>query len=189
MKGGPALTRNRAVRIVAMMLFLVAAVAVVGAAWACVPQPLVTVRPASSGPAGTEVTVEGLAVNGALEIRWNSVDGPRLATATGPSFSVQVTIPEAPPGLYSVIVLERKPDASLASTGRAAFLVTGADPMPSGKPVPPPRNAARPAVVWDSSVSPALVVLAVMGGAALLALGAVGGALLTRRRHARERGG
>ncbi|MDQ3825084.1 MAG: hypothetical protein M3325_04810, partial [Actinomycetota bacterium] len=95
----------------------VAVIAVVLAArppgWACVPQPLVSVLPRASAPPGGRVTVQALAVTGVQEVRWNSVDGPKLADAVGPSFSTDVTVPDVPDGLYTIIVLERRPDGSV----------------------------------------------------------------------------
>ncbi len=156
-------------------------------AWACVPQPLISVQPRASGPSGSDVTVEALAVSGAAEIRWNGVDGPLLATATGPSFSVPVSLPDAPPGLYAIVVFERGADGSVGSSGRAAFQITGdADqssavmqPAPPGPPSSPGRSSFAPA--------PAALALA---GAGLVIAGGLGGALLSRRwgRHRNSRG-
>ncbi len=94
--------------------------------WACVPQArLVFLEPRSSGPSGSEITVSGVGFDPTdIEIRWNTSDGERLASATGPDFSAQVTIPTVEPGLYGVIVLSRLSDGRLGNAGRAAFQVT-----------------------------------------------------------------
>jgi hypothetical protein len=148
---------------------------------ACVPQPLISIQPKSSGPPGTEVTVEGASLGrGAVEIRWNKLDGPTLGKAVGPNLSQPVIIPESPEGLYAVIVVERDPNGGIAASGRAAFQVTGSGASsPSGssnqgageKPAAPNKSSGlEPAVAWG-------------GGAALLLAGGLGGTWLAQRRR------
>jgi hypothetical protein len=87
------------------------AVAACGAAvaWACTPSAFISVQGAGGqdfGPAGSQATVQGSGFSdGAkVQIRWNSADGPTLATATGPRFSVAVTIPaNAADGVYYIV--------------------------------------------------------------------------------------
>ena len=159
------------------------AVAVVGGsiAWACVPQPLITLSPMASGTAGTEVMVNGYSVNGRAELRWNALDGPLLATAQGPTFSAPVKIPPGAPGLYTVLVLQRDATGAIGSTGRAAFEVISDSPPPPG-PVQPPTTVAAP----RSSSTSVPAGTAALGGAALLSLGALGGTLAARRRSRRQ---
>jgi hypothetical protein len=149
-----------------------------GAAWACVPQArLVTIDPSSSGPSGSIVTVEGLAFDpGPAEVRWNASDGPRLATASGPDFSVSVTIPTTETGLYSIVVLSRAPDGSVGNAGSAAFQVTR--PGDAQGAIPSAAAAPNPGRAGSSSLPG--VVLAV-GGVVLLVLGGLVGAYLSRR--------
>jgi len=171
-----------------LLCFMAAAVGMVALAargWACVPQPLVTVHPQASGSSGSEVTVEGVAMAGATEIRWNGVDGPRLATTTGTSFSVPVTIPPAGEGLYAIVAFERRPDGSIGSSGSAAFQVTpepdrGGEPRSSPSTSTPAQAGPSPASSQSAGGGTAL---AVVGGVVLLALGALGGAVLSRRRR------
>lgn len=133
---------------------VVVALAWAGLAYACVPQPrLVTVAPRSSGPAGGQVTVDGIGFDpppSRVEIRWNSADGALLGTADQGDFSVPVTIPAAEPGLYGILVISRGADGVLGNTGRATFQVTG-EPLPPGAPVatttPPVTFAAAPTVI------------------------------------------
>lgn len=171
----------------ALLLSAAIAVGVALPAWACVPQPLVTIEPAASGPAGSEVTVEGVALNGRVEVRWNAIDGPLLATGSGPEISAAVAIPSVSPGLYSVVVVEREPGGGLGSSGRAAFLVTGdggpgggvaeeeaAGPGDSGDAVPDQRSASVP------------VGGLVAGGAGLFAVGVLAGVALRGRGRQRE---
>lgn len=162
------------------------ALALAGTAWACIPQPLATLEPRESGPAGSEVTVKALSVAGEAEIRWNGADGPLLGKATGPNFSAPVKIPEAEPGLYTVVVLERAPSGVVGSTARASFLVTGpggdattgsAAPGTSGR-----RSEPMSAAADNSSSEGVPLGAAVAAGMGLVGLGAIGGAAIGRRR-------
>ncbi|MDP8932264.1 MAG: hypothetical protein M3O70_27820 [Actinomycetota bacterium] len=168
----------------AAVVFVGLLLAAASSAWACVPQPLVTVTPMAAGPPGAEVTVNGYAISGRAEIRWNALDGPLLATSDGPVFSVPVTIPAVADGLYSLLVLERDPSGALGSTASAAFQVRS-----QREPPPTPLEAtatstdtvapsARTPPTSSASVSAGT---AVVGGVALLALGAIGGAIARRR--------
>lgn len=151
---------------------------------ACVPQPnLVVLQPRSSGPPGTEVTVEGVGLDpGPAEVRWNGAGGPLLGEATGPSFSVPVKIPEASPGLYIVVVVSRQPGGGIGNTGTVGFQVTGRGTEP-GVASPPAENAgATPTTIARTALpskSAARTVVAFGAGAGLATLGAL---LLARRR-------
>ena len=94
-------------------------------AWACVPIPLVTVLPRASAPAGTTVMVQGENFPGPVEIRWNSLEGPLLATAQDANVPTAVQVPSGPTGLSMVIVLTRQSDRTVGVVGRAPFLVEG----------------------------------------------------------------
>lgn len=160
---------------------VIVGVGAAGRAWSCVPQPLVTLQPQASGPSGSELTVDALAINGPAEIRWNGVDGQRLGDGTGPVFSAVVTIPEVPPGLYSIVVIERQADGSVGSTGRAAFQVTGPEPQSSPSSANGAVNNAITSHPGDSPGQSPVALLTV--GAGLVALGGLGGALLFGRRR------
>lgn len=155
-----------------------------GLAWACVPVPqaLTSLAPSSSGPPGAEVTVNGLGYDeGPIEVRWNGVGGQRLASTNGPNFSVPVTIPDAMEGLYAIVVVSRAPDGSIGSAGSAAFQVVLPEEGSAGASVAaPPGGEDRfsPAIA-----SPLTVPLAMVAGASLVALGALGGAALAGRRR------
>ncbi len=148
-----------------------------GIAFACVPQPLVSLKPYASGPPTSEVTLEAVAVPGSAEVRWNAIDGVVLARATGPNFSVVVTIPNVGEGLYAIIVVGRSENGSVAATGRSSFFVTGTRTAAS-LPEQPPQSVA----VDRSSkrTSPALLLA---GGTGLATLGGVVGSFLTSRRR------
>lgn len=160
-----------------------------GSAWACVPQArLVTLEPGSSGPVGTEVTVEGLAFDpGPVEVRWDASDGPALGRANGPSFSVKVTIPEATEGLHAIVVLGRNPDGSIGNAATAAFQVA---PAGGGGPAAATAAAAADDAVSfgdegedGDSVDAGAVALGAAGGAGLVLAGGLGQAALSRRRR------
>lgn len=150
----------------------------VSGAAACVPFPFVSVAAPANGPPGTQVTLVGSEFpQDPIEVRWNGSDGPTVATAEGPQFSVKVPIPESPVGLHTFVVLARAPDGGVSSKAGAAFYVTGADGV-----VPRPSNPV--AAPGDKASQDGLGVgVAVVIGAALLALGFVGGAALRSRRQ------
>lgn len=173
----PALLRSVAALAATWLAAL--AVTAISPAWACMPQPLVTLQPRASGPAGSKLTVEATSVTGTSEIRWNALDGPQLAAGVGPNLSQPITIPPAPDGLYTVLVLERRPDGSVGSTGRAAFLIGAA---PAGTGAGSGGAGINPTSTRRSS--PLGYPLVAAGGLGLVALGAAGGAVAARRRSA-----
>lgn len=179
---------RRAVPWVVLLAVLAAAMGSITTAWACVPMAkLISLQPGPSGPSGSKVVVNGLGFEQSpVELRWNAPDGPRLGSARGPNFSAKVTIPKVRDGLYTLIALERQQDGSIGNAGSAPFEVTA-----SGEARPSPGRATgtgdRPRTEslpssqrsWD----PPWLALAV-AGIALIALGALGGALVPRfRRH------
>lgn len=155
-------------------LLILASALAAGAATAsaCVPQPFITVHPLASGPAGGQVTIDGqMFANGSrIEIRWNGTDGPVLGTAQSGDFSVPVTIPAAPTGLYTVVALTRSQAGVQGEVARAEFQVTGAEATPA-----PAKGAARGSSGGTSFASVAAAV-------GLVAIGGMGGALLMGRR-------
>lgn len=175
----------------ALACFAVLAVTLFGLsrAWACFPLPVVTLEPRASGPPGTEVVVNGVDFNGAVEVRWNSLDGPQLAGATGPNFSTKAKIPDAPAGLYTLVVLSRAPDASVTVKAAASFEVVLPAGARSGAATPPPSRRAPAGTSSSpgggaSSRGPAGAVLA-LAGVGLLGVGGLAGARVGRRRPAR----
>ena len=134
-------------------------------AFACAPLPLVSVEPRASGAAGAAIGLDGFRFAvGPVEIRWNTIDGPLLATAAGPDFHADLQIPEAASGLYALIVLSRGADGSVGLLSRASFEVIDG----SGAPATTPTRAPAPA-----SASGGRSGLAVAG---MLGAGALGGA-------------
>ncbi len=153
-------------------------------AWPCVPQPFVTVAPRASGSPGTEVTVEGTGFDsGPAEIRWNAVDGPRLASTNGPNFSLSVAIPNAPPGLYLLVVLSRGADGGVTQKASSSFDVRE---DANTNPATPPRSEAPPpggpgSSEVDGSSPVATVAGIALAGLALAILGGVVGAKVSSR--------
>lgn len=148
------------------------------ASYACVPQPFVVIHPQSSGAVGSQVTVNGqLFETARVEIRWNATDGPLLATAQSTDFAVPLTVPSAPPGLYTLIAFSRGANGVLGSVARAEFQVTGPAPVPVTES--PVRNEA--ATESSNGASFASVAAAV----GLVAIGAFGGAAVVARRRPR----
>jgi len=91
-----------------------------GAAWACTSQPrLLAVSPIRERP-GEAVTITGEGVPApVVAIRWNTLNGPKLAEVTpqAGSFSTSIVVPDVAPGVYFVLV------ETTAGVARAAFEV------------------------------------------------------------------
>lgn len=101
-------------------------------AWACTSQAWVGKITPGAGPAGTRATVTGENfVVGPVEIRWNTSNGPLLTTATGPRFSVAVTIPDARPDVYPVVAISRQ-GGRIVGQSSTAFEVTPANATARG---------------------------------------------------------
>lgn len=118
-------------------------VAMAGLAWACIPNADFTMSPAE-GPAGAQTTIRLSNFSAQpVEVRWNAVDGPVLATVTpdGGSSTVQVTIPQVEPGSYFIYTVgstgsQQRPFEVLGPAGAATTPKTaGSTPGPSGAPI------------------------------------------------------
>jgi hypothetical protein len=155
-----------------------------GRAWACIPQPFIVLEPGYFGGSGSEVVVHGARFAQAdIEVRWDSLDGPMLATANDNDFSVGITIPNDPPGLYVVLVIARAPGGAIDSVQRALFQVTergelGGD---DGRPSDETTGASGGTSTWRLSPS-----LAVMVGAVTVGLLGLGGLCAVKLLHRRE---
>lgn len=150
--------------------------------WACIPQPrLITLQPRASGPAGTKVTVAALGFDpGRAEIRWNGADGELLGTANGPEFSVEVTIPQADVGLYQMVVLARSASGEIGNTNTVSFEITLEGESAATAP-PPTQPAGRAVDSKTEEKTSASAALLFGGGGGLVALGCIGGILLSRQ--------
>lgn len=113
--------------------------------WACSATGYVGVSPGAA-PAGSVVTVSGggYGVGENVPIRWNGSTGPVLYTATGPNFSVKVTIPaNASPDVYYIV----------AGSASASFTVTTGSPMTSTPTESGPSSAESGSTAGSSSGS------------------------------------
>ena len=111
--------------VVASVVFGVASLA-----WACTNFARVDAINPPADAARSEVTVRGVVggANTPVELRWNALNGPVVGAANADAsgqFSVKGTVPQAEPGIYSIIAV-----AGEAGVGRVAFEVTA----PAGAP-------------------------------------------------------
>ncbi|MGH9152709.1 MAG: hypothetical protein ACRD03_10005 [Acidimicrobiales bacterium] len=81
---------------------------------------------------------------GPVEIRWNSLTGSQIGSAAGPSFSVEVSVPNATPGVYYIVAVQRaRADNSVVGRSSRAFEVTGsAGTAPVQQEPTPPKPEA-----------------------------------------------
>ena len=108
----------RGVRGLSVLVVAMTSAVLVGAtAWACATQPVVSPQPAS-GTAGSVVKLSGASfrADAPVEVFWGAVGGPRLATATGPTFTVSITVPQAAPGVHYIVAESSGGNATAAFT-------------------------------------------------------------------------
>lgn len=160
------MTRTRRALASALLALSVPALLIAGQAWACVPQPVLTVLPKSSGPAGSTFSVQGENAPAPVEVRWNSAQGQLLARSNNPAAVIRVKVPRVAPGLYVVIMLSRQADRTVGAIARAPFYVSG-----------PTTAGTRPAASKDEGGVPIVVVII-----GLLVVMGAGGLVLLRRR-------
>ena len=124
-------------------------------AWACSAQPNVRVEGSgkavggqTSGPVGTQINFTGRDFGpGQVQVRWNSRTGQLLAEAQGPSFSVPVTIPQAPAGVHYIVAFQTVGTA----TASLAFEVT-----PSRTATPQDSGGGTSSAVGGADEEPAV---------------------------------
>lgn len=101
--------------------------------WACTAQPRIFSLGPQVGPVGLQIMLEGQAAGAPVgvaqgasgvpvEVRWNSLDGPKIGegvTDFSGNFAVSARIPGAEPGIYFLIV-----KAGDAGVVRSPFEVT-----------------------------------------------------------------
>lgn len=98
----------------------------------------------ASGPPGSTFTVTGTGFAAAeVEIRWASEDGPLLATAVGPDFMVEATVPDdASTDSHPVVTVVREG----SSVSNVPFQVTSGEPTepvePTTTTVPAPADTS-----------------------------------------------
>ena len=183
------------VRTTALLGVCVAAAALLAtsAAWACSSNVAVNPLSVLAGPPGTEVTVTGLSpTTEPVEIRWNGLSGPVLATVVPRdlgerpmTFSASVKIPDALPGVHYLVAVGDNGSTEPSWT-RAAFRIPRSGPaLSKGDPA---TADSLPQLLWnvDDASGPASDG-GLGAGLVLLGLGGVGllpaAALLGLRRH------
>ncbi|HVE47464.1 MAG TPA: hypothetical protein VNA57_12060 [Acidimicrobiales bacterium] len=116
---------------------------IAGLAWACTPQATTQSITPGAAPPGAEVTLtseNGYPSAAPVEIRWNSSEGPLLATAAGSgSFSVRFTVPDVHPDIYYVVGVQRS-GGVITHKAVVSFEVTPATSTASG----PARSGTGP---------------------------------------------
>ncbi len=142
-------------------LIVVLAIPIGAAAWACVPQPLVQLSPRSSGQVGAKGTISAVRLSGgAIEVRWNALDGPLLATGSGTDLQADFTVPPASDGLYTLITLVRATDGAVASSVSVPFeVVGGALPVVSKGSS---KSESSPSAIWALLVAGVALVVSVL---------------------------
>lgn len=167
---------------------------VASTAWACTPQPRsFSVAPdTATAKSIASVVGQGVPAGAPVEVHWNSLEGNVIGTATADDrgrFSLPVTVPDGPPGAYSIVFTARGANGSVSGVGRLPFRLTSAA---SG--VAP----AAPGKVWSAAgrepaTAPSGSGRGVAAGIGLMSLGLVtlaGGSLavIARRRRATATG-
>lgn len=163
-------------------------------AWACTSTPSMTLQPAAgvaaadaplapgafvaAAPAST-ITVNvrdgAWAPAEAVQIHWNGLAGPLLATTEGRNFSTVVEVPRVAPGVYYVTATGSAGGTRVSQ----ALEITG----PGAGPAPvPPASLATPAS--PSGDARLMVGAAVLGGGLVAAFSVVALATVGRRRAA-----
>ncbi len=164
------------------------------AAWACTNLATMNLSNAA-GTSGQSITVTGSSFHAAsasspanvpVQLHWNSVTGPVLATAipdqTG-NISASVTIPQAAPGYYVMIATQQATPGvdEYGTPARAAFQVI----TPGQRPAVTPNAGQSAGVATTSTSSTGVIALTVALGVAGLALFGAGATSFARQARRR----
>lgn len=143
-------------------LFAVAAVGLLGAslAWACTGEGTISSLSAASGPAGSQVTVNGtsFAHSTTVLIRWGANDGPILAQPAPPSFAATVTVPDVAPGLYMIFAQGWSGATKLAEASKQFEVLAPAAPVNPPPASPTTTVASNPNPVQTGNPASPIVV-------------------------------
>lgn len=176
------MTRMRRRVAVGAVGMIAAVLVAAGVAWACTGMPALTVPMNEVAPTGQMVAnvslTPGQVPNGTpVDIRWNTLDGPTLATVTAgvsDKATVSLKVPDVAPGVY-YLVLTPGGNGRLASE---AIEVTSPGTPQAAPSVWSERNRRRESGRHTSSPSGlpfvAGTVLLLVGAAALSTAGVVG---------------
>ena len=168
--------------IVALVGSIAAVVAWAGVAWACTAVAEVEIV-GDAGRPGSQTVVKGrLFESGPVQLRWNSKDGPLLATATGPEFVMPVTIPDVPAGVSHIVGVQRDSEGTLWNVpGAYQVLAPGESASGSSAAAAGSSLSDRPAASGGDSSTVAGIGLLSVG---LAVLAAACAAAQVRRRRA-----
>jgi len=103
---------------------------------------------------GTRVTITctGFQEPTPVTIRWNQADGPAVATAKGPDFSVAFDVPaNISPDVYYVVALQNSANGQVVGKASDTFQVTG---NASGGPAGATAAASAIQDQWSGFKSP-----------------------------------
>ena len=142
------------------------------AAWACVSGPAINLSTVNAKP-GQEVTINGTNFSkpDPVQVRWNALDGPILATFAPPQSGAvtgTITVPaDAKAGNYVLILSQTSADGKLSQQPiRALLTVTpdgGATPVVGGAVAQPDTARATGLVTDDNSISGTTLALIGLG--------------------------
>lgn len=126
------------------------------AAFACSPRCCFATIYDTSGAPESKVTVKGAQFGDAIaQIRWNAVDGPLLATATGSDWTQTITVPKVAPDFYVIVVFGIDPTTNEMSPPEAkTFQVTGSSPTVVAGQVPAPAPTPAMQASTEQSTTP-----------------------------------
>ncbi len=114
-------------------------------AWACTSQSHIVLGSTSVRPGGTVAVTGSAFLSGPVEIYFNGSSGRPLVTATGPSFTVNVTIPKVAPGpYYYLTAIARDATGNVVGAATKGFQVQAA-PVRSRHTVGAPVSPGSPA--------------------------------------------
>ncbi len=140
------------------------AVLLIGAAgaWACTASPTMTLIPANPAAAGTapggansfvgsapgstvtvKMTQGSWASTQAVQIHWNSLTGPVLATTAGGDFSVPVQVPQVGPGVYYMVAADTTNNAVQTKVAQAIEVTGPAGAAVARSTTPLPQSASH----------------------------------------------
>ena len=162
-------------------------VVMLGAAWACTPQPRsFAARPdTGAGGTATEIIGQGMPAFVPVEVRWDDLDGSVIGSAQADEngrFKAPIVVPDSLPGMHTVIFKAREGDGPVTSVGRIPFRVSPAGTQSSSAASEGTWSARSTA--GGSNGAARLGVFLLAGGLTTL----LGGALVTTaagRRRAR----
>lgn len=155
---------NRRARLMVLSILGTVSVclAMAALAWACTPQAFISLSP-SSGPPGTAVTVSGhgFVAGGRVDIRMGAVNGAPIATATGATFAVTVTIPQSAAAGYQLLGAIGYDTAGQAQGSAAQTFLVHSDAVAAPKATQPgvrsPQQQNPPSPVRGHGHAPSAV--------------------------------